>query len=96
MGRRADLARRHGERRAARGCTRPSTSGGRHYVDGALKKTLHARVLLDEGVDLLLCLNPLVPFDASVAPRAPPAGEAPIPSSCAAACRWWRARACAR
>jgi predicted acylesterase/phospholipase RssA len=37
---------------------------GRSYVDGALKKTLHARVLLDAGVDLLLCLNPLVPFDA--------------------------------
>jgi NTE family protein len=33
-----------------------------HYVDGALKKTLHATVVLDEGVDLLLCLNPLVPF----------------------------------
>lgn len=35
------------------------------YVDGALKKTLHARVLLDMGLDLVLCLNPLVPFDAS-------------------------------
>lgn len=40
----------------------PVRIGGRHYVDGALKKTLHARVLLDEGMDLLLCLNPLVPF----------------------------------
>lgn len=37
---------------------------GRHYVDGALKKTLHASVLLHEGVDLLLCLNPLVPYEA--------------------------------
>jgi NTE family protein len=36
-----------------------------YYVDGALKKTLHATVALDAGVDLLLCLNPLVPFDAS-------------------------------
>ena len=34
-------------------------------MDGALKKTLHARVLLDMGLDLVLCLNPLVPFDAS-------------------------------
>ena len=42
---------------------------GRHYVDGALKKTLHASVLLDEGLDLLICLNPLVSFDASAAPR---------------------------
>ena len=38
---------------------------GRHYVDGALKKTLHASVALDDGVDLLICLNPLVPFDAT-------------------------------
>jgi hypothetical protein len=38
-------------------------------VDGALKKTLHASVLLDEGLDLLICLNPLVSFDASAAPR---------------------------
>ena len=37
---------------------------GRWYVDGALKKTLHARVLLDMGVDLVICLNPLVPFDS--------------------------------
>ncbi|HPH14784.1 MAG TPA: patatin-like phospholipase family protein [Burkholderiaceae bacterium] len=36
-----------------------------YYVDGALKKTLHASVALDEGIDLLLCLNPLVPFDAT-------------------------------
>jgi NTE family protein len=43
----------------------PVAIGGRWYVDGALKKTLHARVLLDQGVDLLLCLNPLVPFDAT-------------------------------
>jgi NTE family protein len=47
----------------------PVAIGGRWYVDGALKKTLHARVLLDEGLDLLLALNPLVPFDASHAPR---------------------------
>ncbi|MGS5085226.1 patatin-like phospholipase family protein [Hydrogenophaga sp. A37] len=41
---------------------------GKHYVDGALKKTVHATVALDEGIDLLLCLNPLVPFHAD--PRA--------------------------
>ncbi len=43
----------------------PVEIGGRHYVDGALKKTLHASVVLDEGVDLLLCVNPLVPFHAT-------------------------------
>lgn len=40
----------------------PVEIGGQHYVDGALKKTLHATVALDEGTELLLCLNPLVPF----------------------------------
>ena len=43
----------------------PVAIGGRWYVDGALKKTLHATVLLDMGLDLLFCLNPLVPFDAT-------------------------------
>jgi NTE family protein len=47
----------------------PVRIGGEYYVDGALNKTLHASVALDEGVDLLLCVNPLVPFDASVAGR---------------------------
>ena len=47
----------------------PVEIAGKYYVDGALKKTLHASVLLDEGLDLLICLNPLVPFDASAAPR---------------------------
>ncbi|MEO5686021.1 MAG: patatin-like phospholipase family protein [Burkholderiaceae bacterium] len=46
----------------------PVRIGARHYVDGALKKTLHARVLLDQDIDLILCLNPLVPFDATYAP----------------------------
>ena len=41
----------------------PVEIDGRFYVDGALRKTLHASVLLDEGLDLLICLNPLVPYD---------------------------------
>ena len=47
----------------------PVAIDGEHYVDGALNKTLHASVALDEGVGLLLCVNPLVPFDASGASR---------------------------
>ncbi len=43
----------------------PVEIDGQFYVDGALKKTLHASVAMDQGVDLMLCLNPLVPFDAS-------------------------------
>ena len=38
---------------------------GRYFVDGALRKTLHASIALDQGVALMLCLNPLVPFDST-------------------------------
>ena len=47
----------------------PVEIDGDHYVDGALNKTLHASVALDDGVGLLLCVNPLVPFDATSANR---------------------------
>ena len=47
----------------------PVAIDGEHYVDGALNKTLHASVALDEGVTMLICINPLVPFDASSASR---------------------------
>ncbi len=47
----------------------PVPIDGHWFVDGALKKTLHARVLLDMGLDLVLCLNPLVPFASSAAGR---------------------------
>jgi NTE family protein len=47
----------------------PVQIGSEYFVDGALNKTLHASVALEEGVDLLLCVNPLVPFDASSAAR---------------------------
>jgi predicted acylesterase/phospholipase RssA len=42
---------------------------GRDYVDGALRKTLHASVALREGAQLVLCINPIVPFDAREAAR---------------------------
>jgi predicted acylesterase/phospholipase RssA len=45
----------------------PARIDGRDYVDGALKKTLHASVALKEGAKLLLCVNPLVPYDADLA-----------------------------
>ena len=38
---------------------------GQHYVDGALIRTVHASLALQAGCDLLICINPLVPFDAS-------------------------------
>ncbi len=60
----------------------PVVIDGHAFVDGALKKTLHASVLLDEGVELLIALNPLVPFDgrASQAPaRVLGRSQEPIP-----------------
>lgn len=45
----------------------PVHIGDRYYVDGALIKTLHASVALKEGAELVLCINPLVPFDAELA-----------------------------
>jgi predicted acylesterase/phospholipase RssA len=47
----------------------PVRIGDRYFVDGALIKTLHASVALKEGADLVLCINPLVPFDAELAAK---------------------------
>ncbi len=44
---------------------------GRHFVDGALRRTMHASVVLDHGVDLMIGINPLVPFNASRAQSHP-------------------------
>ena len=43
----------------------PVKIGDQYFVDGALRRTMHASVALDEGVDLLLGINPLVPYDSS-------------------------------
>ncbi|MFO1217573.1 MAG: patatin-like phospholipase family protein [Burkholderiaceae bacterium] len=56
----------------------PVMIDGRAHVDGALKKTLHASVLLERGVELLFCLNPLVPFEAG-ARHAPPVNHGHAP-----------------
>ncbi|MDP1735223.1 MAG: patatin-like phospholipase family protein [Sulfuritalea sp.] len=42
----------------------PVEIDGHWFVDGALKKTLHASVALKAGARLVICINPLVPFDA--------------------------------
>jgi len=41
----------------------PVTIDGRHYVDGVLLKTVHASVALEDGADLVFCINPIVPVD---------------------------------
>ncbi|HEX7113280.1 MAG TPA: patatin-like phospholipase family protein [Mizugakiibacter sp.] len=48
----------------------PVKVGGRWYVDGALARTMHASAAFDEGVSLVLGVNPLVPFDADLAQAA--------------------------
>ena len=41
----------------------PVLIDGRYYVDGVLLKTVHASVALEEGADLVICVNPIVPVD---------------------------------
>jgi predicted acylesterase/phospholipase RssA len=45
----------------------PVKIDGHYYIDGGIKKTVHASTALDEGADLLFCINPLVPFNARLA-----------------------------
>jgi len=45
----------------------PVEIDGRYFVDGALRKTLHASEALDDGARLVICVNPIVPFDARLA-----------------------------
>src|SRR5690606_12400514 len=53
---------------ARRGLYPPVEINGRHFLDGALRRTMHASTVLERGIDLMLGINPLVPFDASRAP----------------------------
>ncbi len=45
----------------------PVQINGRHFLDGALRRTMHASTVLDRGIDLMIGINPLVPFDAGQA-----------------------------
>jgi NTE family protein len=47
----------------------PVEIGGRFFVDGALRKTLHASEALQAGAKLVFCVNPIVPYDAGLALR---------------------------
>ena len=51
----------------------PVKINGRHFLDGALRRTMHASTVLERGIDLMIGINPLVPFDSGHA--APQAGE---------------------
>ena len=59
----------------------PVEIGGRHFLDGALRRTMHASTVLDRGIDLMIGINPLVPFDANQAtPRADQAEQVGLAS----------------
>lgn len=51
----------------------PVEIDNQYFVDGALKKTMHAGVAMDDGIDLMFCLNPLVPFNSTNRPEFSPA-----------------------
>jgi NTE family protein len=50
----------------------PVRFAGHTYVDGALLRTVHASLVLDNGADLVISVNPLVTFDASRSRRRQP------------------------
>jgi NTE family protein len=41
----------------------PVNIGGRDYVDGGLRGTASIDLAIENGCDLIICINPLVPFD---------------------------------
>lgn len=43
----------------------PVSIEGRDFVDGALVRTMYASLALEAGCQFVICINPLVPFDAS-------------------------------
>ena len=44
------------------GLYRPVRIAGRDYVDGGVKKTAHINLAIQNGADLVICINPLVPI----------------------------------
>ncbi len=47
------------------GLYRPVRIGNANFVDGALRRTMHASIALDAGDDLVFCINPLVAFSGT-------------------------------
>jgi NTE family protein len=43
------------------GLYRPVRINGRDYVDGGVKKTAHINLAIQNGADLVICINPIVP-----------------------------------
>lgn len=68
---------------AVPGLFAPVRIDGRHFVDGALNKTLHASVAFDAGARLVICVNPLVPYGAAAAKALEPRARDGCPSELA-------------
>ena len=57
------------------GLYRPVRIKGRDYVDGGVRKTAHINLAIQSGADLVICINPIVPYlndTAKGALRRPP------------------------
>lgn len=52
---------------------KPVKIGGREYIDGGMRGTASLDLAIERGARLVVCVNPLVPFNAVTAP--PPAGD---------------------
>ncbi|PSQ82277.1 MAG: patatin [Bacteroidetes bacterium QS_1_65_9] len=44
----------------------PVEIDGAYYIDGVARRTMNASLALEAGVDLLFCINPIVPVDAMI------------------------------
>jgi NTE family protein len=44
------------------GLYRPVRIRGRDYVDGGVRKTAHINLAIQNGADLVICINPIVPY----------------------------------
>ena len=44
------------------GLYRPVRLGGHDYVDGGVRKTAHINLAIENGADLVICINPIVPI----------------------------------
>ena len=67
------------------GLYQPAEVDGEHYIDGVARRTLSASLALDEGVDILFCVNPIVPVDlragrAAGGPPRPPLAAQGLPA----------------
>ncbi len=56
----------------------PVEIDGRYYLDGALRRTLHASVALDAEADLVFAINPLVPFNSQQNNQSDPLSRASL------------------